>query len=103
MNWKVGEVALFRRPEGRATLNGTEVTIVGPLRMTDAYDTLTCKFVSTECYRVDSPLVRDLYPYAKEYYAPPEYLHRREPPTVDRQDLGEWALCLWQPPKVTVL
>src|SRR5690242_3293553 len=32
----------------------------------------------------------------RRYWAPADWL-RRKPPKVDRQELGEWDLCPWQP------
>lgn len=95
--FSVGEIAILnvpayrdRRADDKLTANGDEVTV---LSACDA------RLVNTGDSTVHMRTYIVAHPNGTTYAAPPEWLKKRKPPP-QREDVGSWDLCPWQPAKV---
>lgn len=96
----VGEIAIFVKPGPN---HGREVTIVGPLRLVRALNTLTNEVVQDWRYQIDAPDIV-LGPFLStdpRIWAEPRFLRKKRPPRGDLQ-IVRWDQCPWQPESVNV-
>lgn len=91
-SFEVGEIAIGHHPEHvdcKGCAHGREVLIVGPLRPT----LMGFDLQVHSAYRVKLD--------GEERNALPEWL-RKKPRIQDREQVGEWDECPWQPSPTTV-
>lgn len=91
--FSVGNVVIGQNAVKHLEYNGMEGTIVGPLqrrRWIEPWNGLT---------EGDTYLVA--WANGHTCCTWPWQMRRKQPP-VDRQEVGEWELCPWQPKQVTV-
>lgn len=96
--FEIGEVAILWKPG--AINHGKECTIIGPLRMVECQGMWSGDVIEELCYQVDyGPgfVYGPFHSKGARQWCSPKHLRKKRPPEQPREQLGEWALCPWQP------